>query len=153
MHASRDGNSNIIQGLLRGGAHPNIGTDNGATPLMATTAFGTIQDVRILIAFGAELDSQDSFGQTALIDSTVYKRNEMVRVLLEYGANANIKDIDGKTALMHAHDANASTNFCSMATPRGSEILNLLQIADLESKKSHISAWFGLRERSLNDDH
>ena len=79
-------------------------TDNveeEVTPLMAAARDGLTQEVRRLIAMGADVNSKTSSGVTPLMYASEEGHEEVVRVLLA-GAHVDDEDCDGSTALMAA---------------------------------------------------
>jgi ankyrin repeat protein len=72
--------SELVQFLLEHGANPNhkCGED---TPLIVAVEHGSLDDVKNLIAFGADLTPKDSEGRTALDIATSMNRPESVREL------------------------------------------------------------------------
>jgi ankyrin repeat protein len=63
-----------------------------------------IDNVRELIAAGANLDTVDAIGYTALMMATLNGKFEMVELLVEAGANLDVASISGNTALIIATD-------------------------------------------------
>lgn len=61
-----------------------------------------LEIVQLLIEYGANLESKDTWGRTALIDSAMKANLELVKLLLDAGANKNAQDYDGVTALSAA---------------------------------------------------
>jgi len=58
--------------------------------------------VRLLAAFGADIDAKDVKGQTPLMKAAEDGKVEMARLLVELGADLNAHDNDGETSLMRA---------------------------------------------------
>jgi len=60
-----------------------------------------VDEIRALLAKGAEVDAKGSWGQAALILAAGRGHLDIVQALLDRGADVNAKDASGKTALMH----------------------------------------------------
>lgn len=58
-----------------------------------------VDDVRLLLAQGANPDACDEEQRTPLMNATRDCNSELVRILLEAGADPNLRDEDGWTAL------------------------------------------------------
>lgn len=83
----------------------NVNNQDNATktsPLHFATQWNAYKLGTILIAIGANINSQDIYGNTPLhilaLYSDVDGNNEFAKILLDAGANLFIKDNDGKTA-------------------------------------------------------
>lgn len=80
---------------------------------------GDIEQVKSLIAQGADINVGDSLGVTPLMQAALYGRAEIARVLVDHGVNLDVKDNFGETALDYA------INY--MEVYRSTEIFELLQ--------------------------
>ena len=69
---------------------------------MEKVKIGNIQDVKLALKDGTNIDSIDKFSKTALIYAIENQDTNMARFLLDNGANVNIADKDGDTPLMYA---------------------------------------------------
>ncbi|KAK7222159.1 hypothetical protein V2G26_010162 [Clonostachys chloroleuca] len=107
-HASRLGNREAVQALVRAGANINIkdGKD-GMTPLMFAALKGQVECMRALLEPGGgkrnDVNQRSNLGYTA-INCAVIGGNttpEGVRLLIEHGATISSRDLDGSTILHH----------------------------------------------------
>lgn len=107
-HASRLGNREVVQILVRAGANINIkdGKD-GMTPLMFAALKGQVECMRALLEPGGskrnDVNQRSNLGYTA-IDCAVIGSDttpEGVRLLIEHGASVSSRDLDGSTILHH----------------------------------------------------
>jgi Zn-dependent protease with chaperone function len=64
----------------------------GETPLMTAVFNGDIEEVRVLIEEGSDLEAKDADGYTALNYTTLSEENEIAQVLLKAGADPNAQD-------------------------------------------------------------
>src|SRR5262245_50033311 len=80
------------------------GMPSPETPLAAAAAGGRAQDIRTLLARGADPNQKDSSGLTPLIWAARIGHVEAVNALLEGGADPDLQDsfVNGWTAMMHA---------------------------------------------------
>jgi len=124
MLAAQNGHMQIIELLLKRGAHINLQNSRGITALNAAAycgrervvemllqhgaEIGTALEssaqggqervVNLLLRGGAEIDQQGKDGCTALILAAAYNR-PVVLQLLRAGADMTLRDAEGKTAL------------------------------------------------------
>ena len=103
-HGSQGGHSNVVEKLLKGGAHPNIRTADGATALMSASENGHSEVVQILLEESADPNMQKKDGRTALIYASENGHSEVVQILLEGSADPNMQKKDGRTALIYASE-------------------------------------------------
>ena len=61
-----------------------------------------LDEVKMLLAKGADVNAMDSERKTALMNAAYYGRPQIVKFLLERGADVNARYVDGCTALMWA---------------------------------------------------
>lgn len=111
----------IVQALLSAGAktisqpvqinsNPNkqstcvINTPDqfGETPLLTAVKKGQIDEVKNLIAQGADVNFVNSFKESVLMFAVKKNQLEIVKLLIEAGADANYKDNFGKSILKTA---------------------------------------------------
>jgi uncharacterized protein DUF6438/ankyrin repeat protein len=78
------------------------GPKPGLTPLMQAAARGDLEEMRRLLAGGADPNTQDSSGWTPLMYATQAQTAEAVKTLIEAGATPNAQSYVGQTALMAA---------------------------------------------------
>jgi ankyrin repeat protein len=73
---------------------------NDMTALMLATAEGHLEVAKLLLEYGADVNTQNRNGWTALMLATRDGRPEIVTMLLEHGADMNIQYKDGRTAFV-----------------------------------------------------
>jgi len=97
-----DGDVEKVKRLFAAGVDPN--DKHGLAPLRLAVSKGHEELVRILIAAGTEVNSEDRspFQFTLLIEASQRGQDQIVRILLDSGADANAQDEEGFTALMWA---------------------------------------------------
>ncbi|KAL7937834.1 ankyrin repeat-containing domain protein [Trichoderma chlorosporum] len=88
----------MVLGLLKFAANPNLYTNSGSAPLHIAANSAQILDA--LLIHGAEVDYADnSRGLTALMHTINLQNEEGVRILLRHGASISITNKSGQTAL------------------------------------------------------
>lgn len=81
-------NPKIIHRLINAGADLNYRSPRGETPLLLAIRNHNLRLIRLLAAYGVELNTP---GQTPLNEAIKQKSSpEIISVLLQYGASANI---------------------------------------------------------------
>ncbi len=92
-----------IRFLLGNDADPNIGDNNGDTPLMLATQLGYLEGMETLLTYGGKVDQTNRSGETPLIRAVQLRDTEAVRVLLKNGADPDITDnLTGRSARDYA---------------------------------------------------
>ncbi|AKI79798.1 putative ankyrin repeat protein [Acanthamoeba polyphaga mimivirus] len=107
---SINGHKNIISHLSKKNRRKKINSQNekGWTALMIASAmsndWSSIDTVKLLLKYGADVNIKNNSGMTALMlssnNSATYSSDETVELLINNGANINNKDEDGWTPLM-----------------------------------------------------
>ncbi|HDR89430.1 MAG TPA: hypothetical protein ENN63_07385 [Bacteroidetes bacterium] len=87
--------------LLRKGADPNQAV-GGVPLLIAAVAMQNFEMVKLLLNYGAEVDTKDEKGNTALIFAAYMGNQEIARLLVHEGADYNYENAAGKTPLDYA---------------------------------------------------
>jgi ankyrin repeat protein len=75
---------------------------SGDTPLHRAASIRSTNCTKILISYGANVDSQNDAGQTPLHRAVRMADIVTVKVLVKHGARTDLEDIKGRTALMLA---------------------------------------------------
>ncbi|KAL8755199.1 MAG: hypothetical protein Q9199_003807 [Rusavskia elegans] len=83
-------------------ADPNLVTKEGKTALGLASSKGCIENIRLLLEKGSNLESRDRQGRTPLLIAVNYNQPEAVQVLLDAGADPNLATDRGNTALNFA---------------------------------------------------
>jgi ankyrin repeat protein len=66
-------------------------------------AAGSLNNVKLLLARGADVNATDNSGRSSLWVATVMETNTgLITLLVEHGADVNAEDPSGRTALMNA---------------------------------------------------
>ena len=103
------GYNDILKLFLDNGALSSINTANnytGNTPLLIACNNNSLDTVKLLIKYGANINLQNNNGETALMSTSKSNNELMVNYLLYNGADINVTNHDGETAL----DIAANTN-------------------------------------------
>jgi hypothetical protein len=110
MWACRNRHTTIVEFLLSSGASVNDKNtleDNGeggntALWFTAQGAYpGTVPIASLLLAHGAEINSQCEYGTTAFFMAVDWVHMELVQLLLAHGADPSIPNTHGRTPLQH----------------------------------------------------
>ena len=93
-HALRNGNRQEFNRALRENPKSvNAKGPGGWTPIMLAALYGDVEDVRHLLALGADPNAQNDGGGTALMYAV--EDAEKTRLLLDRGADANARSGEG----------------------------------------------------------
>lgn len=94
---------NFLVFLLARRARPDIGTNDGTTPLMMAAQIGWREGAEQLLARGANVNLSNSRGETPLMYAVQRNDLAMVRLLLAQGADPNQTDnVSGNSAMDYA---------------------------------------------------
>lgn len=108
-------------------AKVDIQDEDGDTLLMSAVTWGQIEDVRILLAKGANVHLKNLDGDTALRGIALFNRPQrdraVLKLLLQHGANINDRDPDGDTAL-HTAVYSGHVEHVLMLTENGADVNN-----------------------------
>jgi ankyrin repeat protein len=97
----------LIQRLLKAGARPNAARWNGETALMIAAGAGSLEAVRVLVYYGADVNVADPRrGQTALMWAAAEGHSDVVKGLVEIGADTKAVSKSGFNALAFAVQKN-----------------------------------------------
>lgn len=107
--ARRKGNVDILSLLSTFTSSSLIGFDSinhsdvfGETPLLKAVKKGSIEEVKNLIAKGADVNFINQFKESVLMVAVKKNQPEIVKLLVETGADVNYKDNFGKSVLQIA---------------------------------------------------
>lgn len=107
LDALRAGNRAAFRSAVRSaGVAVNRKGAGGTTPLMQAALYGSVDDVRLLLGQGADVNARNDAGATALIWAV--HDLDKTRLLLEYGAEVDAASDHGRTALMAAAGRNGA---------------------------------------------
>jgi uncharacterized protein len=103
LEAVYNGQHEVLQKLLAGGADVVVANEFGVTPLLQACRQGDVEAIRMLLAAGAQANTQFADGGTPLMRASASGSLAAVQLLLERGADVNVRERDqDQTALMWA---------------------------------------------------
>ena len=91
MRAAQNGHAQIVELLLKRGAHINLHTSRGSTALSTAACCGNERMVEMLLQHGAELNPQDSAAWSALAAAAKGGNERVVDLLLRRGAETDLQ--------------------------------------------------------------
>jgi ankyrin repeat protein len=102
LAASREGDVEVVAGLVKAGTPVNGQNERGFTPLILAAYHGHTEVARVLLAAGADACAGDSRGNTALMGAAFKGHADIVELLLQQPCAVNQSNGVGQTALMFA---------------------------------------------------
>jgi hypothetical protein len=105
---SRETQRELVATLLARGARVSEPEANGATPLDYAAAFWDLEEVRLLVEHGADVDARQA-GHCSPPLLWAQSRPDVVLFLLDHGANIDARACDGSTVLLKAIEYNNPT--------------------------------------------
>lgn len=84
--------TDFLRLALENGVSPNSPSGNNRTVLFGAIMFSNLENVRVLVEAGANINHKGSFMETPLITASAINRYDMVYYLLSEGADPNLKD-------------------------------------------------------------
>jgi len=105
LHASKEGNTQILEILLDDGVTVNFCNSDGKFGLIAASSNGHTERVKLLLDHNVQVNLQNNKGQSALMIASRKGHTVTVKLLLYYNAYVDLLDNEGWSALMAASDA------------------------------------------------
>jgi ankyrin repeat protein len=115
LRAALSGDVTLMRLLLEHGADPNLGSNDGATPLMAAAGINWVvaqtysrsdqeflDAARLCLERGNDVNAVNSQGFTALHGAANRGFDAMIKLLAEHGAKLDVKDKQGRTPMTFA---------------------------------------------------
>jgi ankyrin repeat protein len=115
LRAALSGDVTLMRLLLEHGADPNLGTNDGATPLMAAAGINWVvaqtysrsdqeylDAARLCLERGNDVNAANSQGFTAMHGAANRGFDAMIRLLAEHGAKVDVKDKQARTPMTFA---------------------------------------------------
>ena len=102
LAASREGDVELVAGLVKAGTPVNSQNERGFTPLILAAYHGHTEVARVLLTAGADACAGDSRGNTALMGAAFKGHVDIVELLLQQPCTVNQSNGVGQTALMFA---------------------------------------------------
>ncbi|MBI2677057.1 MAG: ankyrin repeat domain-containing protein [Candidatus Yanofskybacteria bacterium] len=100
LSASRANLPKTIKAVIEEGVDPNIKRlTDGYTPLLLAAWDGLLDNVRVLVEAGADINAVSNEGGSALMLAAQRGWREIVEYLLSRGADKTLVDLEGYTAL------------------------------------------------------
>src|SRR5439155_7592017 len=97
--AAVNGNTAIIEKLLKAGANADSPSADGMTALMIVARGTNIKAAKLLLDHGANVNAaEQQKKQTALIWAAAQNQPEMVKLLIAHGADVNARSLVNSTA-------------------------------------------------------
>ncbi|XP_063923595.1 uncharacterized protein LOC135137792 isoform X2 [Zophobas morio] len=102
--ASQEENGDIIKLLLKDGIDVNAQNKNGTTALQVACVEGVYENAKILLDFGASVDSKDKDNNNALHYASESQQNnrDIMQLLISKRIDVNVQNKTGQTALQLA---------------------------------------------------
>lgn len=88
--------------FLKSGAEVNEKNIAGVSALHISAKNNSVNSMKVLIEYGANLDIRDTEMWTPLMRACLNRNPKSANILIEHGANIWLKNIFGETALIHS---------------------------------------------------
>ena len=115
LRAALNGDITLMKLLLKHGADPNLGTTDGATPLMAVAGINWVvaqtysrpdaeylEAAALCLELGNDINASNSQGFTAMHGAANRGFDAMIELLAKHGAKLDVKDKQGRTPMTFA---------------------------------------------------
>ena len=102
IYCAAKGDKDTLLRLLERGAHPNLHTKDLRSALNISAYSGLVENLKILLELGADIEHIDPGGYTPLLQAVHKGHLEALQLLIDAGANLNAVLIDGSSALLVA---------------------------------------------------
>jgi ankyrin repeat protein len=99
---ARQGDTEMLDAMLRHGLPVNLADDRGNTLLLLASYHGHAQTTRMLLGHGADVDRRNDHGQTPLGGVAFKGYQEIAALLLQHGADIDADNGVGMTPIMFA---------------------------------------------------
>ena len=127
--AARNGQTDVVKGLLKHGVDPNLQDKYGDTALIEAAHRGHLDTAQVLLENGAKIELRDGDGMTALFLAAVGHPSvevdaqiAMVQLLLAHGAQINLRNRKGETPLMCAAQGDFNSDLVRFLVQHGAEV-------------------------------
>lgn len=114
------GHADVVDALLRAGAHVNVASSNPmrVMPLHSAVANRNVAIARVLVEHGADVNATQQDDFTPLMEAAQNGDLETARLLLDHGADPAVTKTGGLTALMMAAEAGHTAMVELLQEPR-----------------------------------
>lgn len=147
MQASRKGDMEMTETLLKFGADVNLKNDSGKTALMLTCFAGQIETAKLLREHGARYDDFDNGGSTAMHWGVDGGNANLIDWMIADGANSNICDKhSGWTPLLRCASVSGNYHVASCLLREGADI----NIQDVDGKTALMISVLNKNEQLLD---
>lgn len=100
LAAGDDNESTLLKQVLKHGGNVNLEKQKTKeTPLFEAVSSWSLENTKLLVEAGANVNARNWFNQTPLINAAVLTRFKIVYYLLENGADPTAKDSNGRSIL------------------------------------------------------
>ena len=119
FRAIRQGDSDLVQSLIRQGVPANLRATDGSTPLMVAALHGTADIAAILVDHGADVNLANDKGVTALLWGV--GNESIVRLLLNRGADIHAQSALGNNPIIAAAAYPGNSQVIEMLLAKGAD--------------------------------
>lgn len=93
IHASRLGNIEVLEEMIRRQTDVDVQDEKGHTPLITACNNNKYEAASLLLKCGANVNARDHAGNTALKFAVLSGRFNIIRLLLKHGADKRLLNI------------------------------------------------------------